>query len=70
MREEVTRDIPKLPEDENIILIYPFMYEEVFEALSEMEDSKTPGADRFPAELYRKFRNVLKTYCMELFTQL
>jgi hypothetical protein len=70
MREEVTRDIPQLSEEENSILTALFIEEETFEAISNMEHNKAPGPDGFPAELYQKFWQVIKFDMMAMFAQL
>jgi hypothetical protein len=70
MREEVTRDITQLSQEENSILTTPFTEEEVFEAISNMEHYKALGPDGFPAEFYQKFWQVIKFDMMAMFAQL
>jgi mannosylglycoprotein endo-beta-mannosidase len=54
---------------ENEILISPFLEEEVFEAISQMEHNKAPGPDGFPVEFYQKNWMVIKDDFMALFDQ-
>jgi hypothetical protein len=60
LRDEVTQDTTQLSEEERTIITSPFMKEEVFEAISYMENNKAPGLDGFPAYFYQKFWPVIK----------
>jgi mannosylglycoprotein endo-beta-mannosidase len=70
LSEEVTHDIAQLSNEEKYILTSPFMEEEVFEAISNMEHNKAPEPYGFPAEFYQKFWPVIKVDLMALFVQL
>jgi hypothetical protein len=70
LREEVTQDIPQLSEIESNILTYPFIEEEVFEAIFNMEHNKALGPHGFPAEFYQVFWPIIKSDLMAMFVQL
>jgi hypothetical protein len=55
LREEVNQDIPQLSKEERVILTSPFIEEEVFDAISNMEHNNAPGSDGFPTEFFQKF---------------
>jgi hypothetical protein len=52
LSEQVTHDIPQLFEDERVILTSPFLEEEVFDGISNMDHNKATGPDGFPVEFY------------------
>jgi hypothetical protein len=70
MREDMGADIPQISPEENSILISEFTEDEVFEAISQMEQNKAPGPDGFPAEFYKQFWETIKHDLMSLFAQL
>jgi hypothetical protein len=41
--------------------------DEVFNAINQMEHSKSPGPDGFPVEFYQRFWNVIKGDLMAMF---
>lgn len=60
-------DIPQVSTLENLILTSPFTEEELKQAIFQMEHSKVPGPDGFPAEFYQVFWEFIKGDLMALF---
>jgi hypothetical protein len=51
--ENNNQDIPQVTDEENKLLIAPFIEKEVKEVVFQMEHNKAPGLDGFPAEFYQ-----------------
>jgi hypothetical protein len=60
-------DISQVSQNENEILTTEFSYNEVKEAIFQMEHNKAPGPDGFPAEFYQAFWDVIKDDLLALF---
>jgi hypothetical protein len=54
-------------EEENRLLMVDFVEEEVKKVVFQMEHSKSPGPDGFPAEFYQVFWDLIKGDLMALF---
>jgi hypothetical protein len=66
--DESRRDnISQVSQNENEILTTEFSYNEVKEAISQMEHNKAPSPDGFPAEFYQAFWEVIKDDLIALF---
>jgi hypothetical protein len=70
MLEDRVSDIPQLSPEENEILTVVFTEKEVWDAIFQMEQNKSPGPDGFPAEFYQRFWRIIKDDLMALFQQL
>lgn len=67
LMENQREDIGQVTTGENEILMAPFMEREVKEAVFQMELNKSPEPDRFLAEFYQVFWEVLKADLLALF---
>jgi hypothetical protein len=56
-------------DEENRLLVEPFLEEEVKHALFQMEHNKVPSPDGFPAGFYQAFWEVVKANLMALFQE-
>jgi len=54
-------------DDDKEKLIAKFSYNEVREAIFQMEHNKAPGPDGFPAEFYQAFWDLIKDDLMAMF---
>jgi hypothetical protein len=54
-------------QEENDLIIRPFTYQEIQEAIFQMEHNKAPDPDSFPAEFYQACWEIIKDDLMELF---
>jgi hypothetical protein len=61
-------DIVQVSQEENDLLIQPFIVDEVREAIFQMEHNKAPGPDRFSTEFYQSCWEIIKEDLMALFT--
>ena len=68
--ESRIEDVPQLVEDENDILTTPLTEKEVFEAISQMKNTKAPGPDGFLAESYKKCWHIVKGDLLPMFHDL
>ena len=55
MDESRREDIPQVTDDEKEKLIANFSFNEIWEAIFQMDHNKAPGPDGFPAEFYQAF---------------
>ena len=53
--ESRREDIPQVTDDEKEKLIANFSFNEIWEAIFQMDHNKAPGPDGFPAEFYQAF---------------
>ena len=60
-------DIPQVSVAEKQGLIASFSFEEVREAVFQMEHNKAPGPDGFPAEFYQVFWETIKDDLLAMF---
>ena len=60
-----TLDTPSLNEEEQTSLRNDITENELFEALSEMQDGRSPGNDGLSAEFYKEFWTELKVPFMD-----
>lgn len=67
MVESQIDDIPQVTPEENDMLTSVFSEEEVKHVVFQMEHSKAPGPDGFPAEFCQVFWEVIKEDLMALF---
>ena len=67
MDESRREDIPQVSDDEKEILIANFSYNEIREAIFQMEHSKAPGPEGFPTEFYQAFWDLIKDDLMAMF---
>uniref|UniRef100_A0A8C3F5L1 Reverse transcriptase n=1 Tax=Chrysemys picta bellii TaxID=8478 RepID=A0A8C3F5L1_CHRPI len=51
--------LPQINDSQKELLDAPLDIAELMQAIKEMKVGKTPGADRFPAEFYKKFSETL-----------
>ena len=68
--ESMVEDIPQLATDENEILTAPFSEKEVFEAISQMKNNRTPRSDGFPAEFCKRCWHIIKGDLLPMFHDL
>ena len=69
MDESRREDIPQVTDDEKEKLIANFSYNEIREAIFQMEHNKAPGPDGFPAEFYQAFWDLIKDDLMAIFVE-
>jgi len=67
MDESRMEDIPQVTDDDKEKLIANFSYNEIREAIFQMEHNKAPGPDGFPAEFYQAFWDIIKDDLMVMF---
>jgi hypothetical protein len=60
-------DIVQVSQEENDMLITPFIVEEVRETVLQMEHNKAPGPDGFSAKFYQLCWAIIKDDLIELF---
>jgi hypothetical protein len=60
-------DIVQVSQEENDMLITPFIVEEVRETVLQMEHNKAPGPDGFSAKFYQSCWAIIKDDLIELF---
>ena len=58
-----------MTDDDKEKLIVKFSYNEVREAIFQMEHNKAPGPDGFPAEFYQAFWDLIKDDLMAIFVE-
>ena len=58
-----------MTDDDKEKLIANFSYNEIREAIFQMEHNKTPGPDGFPAEFYQAFWDLIKDDLMAMFVE-
>ena len=56
-----------MSDDEKENLIANFSYNEIWEAIFQIEHNKAPGPDGFPAEFYQAFWDLIKDDLMAMF---
>jgi hypothetical protein len=59
--------IYQVTDDDKEKLIAKFSYNEIREAIFQMEHNKAPGPDGFPAEFYQAFWDLIKDDLMAMF---
>jgi len=67
MDESRMEDIPQVTDDDKEKLIAMFSYNEIREAIFQMEHNKAPGPDGFPAKFYQVFWDLIKDDLMAMF---
>jgi hypothetical protein len=61
--------IMQVSEEENNLLVRPFIVDEVREVVFQMEHNKSPGPNGFPIELYLACWEIIKDHLMVLFIE-
>jgi len=61
--------IYQVTDDDKEKLIAKFSYNEIREAIFQIEHNKTPGPDGFPAEFYQAFWDLIKNDLMAMFVE-
>jgi len=69
MDESRMEDIPQVTDDDKEKLIVKFSYNEVREAIFQMEHNKAPDSDGFSAEFYQAFWVLIKDDLMAMFVE-
>jgi hypothetical protein len=62
-------NIVQVWEEENDLLIKPFIVDEVWEVIFQMEHNKALGPDGFPTEFYQPCWEIIKDDLMTLFIE-
>jgi hypothetical protein len=62
-------DIEQVSHEESELLTRPFSMDEVRDTIFQMEHSKAPGPDGFPAEFYQACWEIIKNDLMALFRE-
>jgi hypothetical protein len=65
--ESRVEDIVQVSQEENDLIVRLFIFNEVREAIFQMEHNKAPGPNGFPAEFYQACWEITKDDLLELF---
>jgi hypothetical protein len=67
LNETMVKDIVQASQEKNDRIVRPFTYDEVREAIFQMEHNKAPEPDGFLVEFYQACWEIIKDDLMELF---